>query len=53
MQSFIHIYYVLTFKHHTCIKSNTEYDFKIPFKSRKMDLIETVSDSTLRRESQS
>lgn len=53
MQIFFHIYYVLTFKHHTCIKSNTEHDFKIPVKNRKMDLIATVSDSTLRRESQS
>ena len=53
MQTFIHIYYVLKFKHYTCIKSNIEYDFKIPFKSRKIELIETVSDSTLRRESQS
>ena len=53
MQTFFHIYYVLKFKHRTCIKSNTEYDFKIPFKNRKMDLIETVSDSTLSSESQS
>ena len=42
MQTFIHIYYVLKFKHRTCIKSNTEHDFTIPVKSRKMDLIETL-----------